>query len=309
MKNSQIYIVLIGVMLLWGVNVSALKVLVDHFAPITITAVRIFTAASMVFIILFSMKKIRLPHREEWGLVIGGAFTSVVAHHYFLSDGLGKTSAANGGLILGLGPLLTAVLSVIILKGKLTIWRLSGFLLGGIGVGFTVLAGSGGLGEVSIGDMEILLAILSQAFSFIIIKKASEKMDARLLTGYMLLIGSLFLLLIALWKEPNGITSLRTGSISIWLIFLFSALFATAIGHMVYNSMIQKIGAAGASIFLNLNTFFSLIGAGLFLGEKLLPAHFIGLIFIVLGVSLGSGALEYYMRSMRKMGTEDKGVE
>ncbi|MBY0223219.1 DMT family transporter, partial [Sporosarcina aquimarina] len=168
MKNSQIYIVLIGVMLLWGVNVSALKVLVDHFAPITITAVRIFTAASMVFIILFSMKKIRLPHREEWGLVIGGAFTGVVAHHYFLSDGLGKTSAANGGLILGLGPLLTAVLSVIILKEKLTIWRLSGFLLGGIGVGFTVLAGSGGLGEVSIGDMEILLAILSQAFSFII---------------------------------------------------------------------------------------------------------------------------------------------
>ena len=56
--------------------------------------------------------------------------------------------------------------------------------------------------------------------------------------------------------------------------------------------MIGKIGAAETSIFLNLSTFFSLIGAALFLKEDLLPAHFIGLFLIVTGVILGSGSLE-----------------
>ncbi|MBY0223161.1 DMT family transporter [Sporosarcina aquimarina] len=297
MKNIKVFITLILVMFIWGVNVSALKFLVNYFSPITITSIRILTASSLVFIILFILKIIRLPRKKEWLYVFGGAITSVAAHHYFLSEGLTKTSAANGGLILGLGPLLTAVLSVLILKEKVTMIRFVGFLFGGIGVSVIVLAGSKTLGEISIGDIEIFVAIVSQAFSFILIKKASETMDPRLLTGYMFFIGSLILLLIALVKEPNGFSELSKGNASVWLIFLFSALLATAVGHMIYNSAIEKIGAARSSIFLNLNTFFSLIGAGLFLGEAILLVHFVGLTFIIAGVLLGSGSLETLLRS------------
>ncbi|PIC63921.1 EamA family transporter [Sporosarcina sp. P13] len=304
MKNNQIYVVLIGIMFLWGVNVSAIKVLVNQFDVMTITALRIFVASIFVLIILAFMKKVRLPRKEEWILLLGGTLTNVVFHHYFLADGLSKTSAANGGLILGLGPLLTAVLSVTILKEKLTGLRFLGFMLGGAGVSFTVLAGSGKLGDVSIGDVEVFLSILSQALSFLIIKKASQTMDARLMTGYMLLMGSFVLMVIAVVKEPTGFMTLRDGSTSIWFVFVFSALIATAVGHMLYNSSIKKIGAASASIFLNFNTFFALVGAGLFLGEKLLPAHFIGLVLIVMGVSFGSGAIEVYLRNRKLMQLE-----
>lgn len=283
-------------MFIWGINVSAIKVLVYHFDPLTITALRIFVASIVVLIFLRLMKLLRLPQKGEWRLLFLGALTSVVLHHAFLADGLSKTSAANGGLILGLGPLLTAVLAVLILKEQLTGLRLIGFLLGGAGVSFTVLAGNGKLGDVSIGDFEILLAIVSQACSFIVIKKVLQTMDARLLTGYMLFVGSLVLLVMAFIKEPTSFLELLDGSTSTWLVFLFSAVIATALGHLVYNSAIKKIGAAGTAIFLNLNTFFSLLGAGLFLGETLLPAHFIGLVLIILGVSLGSGAIEVYWR-------------
>lgn len=292
MHNTKIYIILIGIMFIWGINVSAIKLLVGAFMPVTMTAFRIFVAALTVLLTLIVLKQVRKPQSKEWLYIIVGAFFSVVGHHYFLSEGLDKTSAANGGLILGLGPLLTAVLSMILLKRKPTSIRLLGFLLGGTGVSFTVLAGGGGLNAASIGDIEVFLSILSQALSFIVIKKASETMDPRLLTGYMLLIGSVVLFLISLWKEPGGLTSLANGTPLIWTVFLFSAMLATALGHMVYNYAIGQIGAAEASIFLNLNTFFSLLGASLFLGEKLMPAHFIGLLLIIPGVILGSGALE-----------------
>ncbi|KAB7705344.1 EamA family transporter [Bacillus aerolatus] len=302
MGNSKIYLVLIGIMLIWGLNVSVIKILVEHFMPVTITALRIFIASVTVFLVLGVLGKVRKPHSNEWLYIISGAMLSVVSHHYFLSTGLSKTTAANGGLILGLGPLLTALLSMILLKRRPTNIRLLGFLLGGTGVSFTVLAGDGGINSVSVGDLDIFLAILSQALSFIVIKKAAETLDPRLLTGYMLLIGSVLLFLISLWKEPAGLASLTHGTPAVWLAFLFSAVLATALGHMIYNHAIGQIGAAETSIFLNLNTFFSLVGAAVFLGEAILPAHLIGLLLIVPGVLLGSGSMEeLVLRRRRKL--------
>ena len=292
MSSMKIYFMLIVLTLVWGVNVSLVKVLVEHMQPVTITSIRIFTAGLTVFLILSLSGRIRLPYKKEWKYIIGGSFTAVIFHHYFLSIGLTHTSATNAGLILGMAPLLTVILSMIFFKKKPTMITGLGFILGGIGVSITVLFGSGQLQGIQLGDFEVFLAILSQAFSFILIRKASKTMSPVLLTGYMLFIGSLVLFVMGLLIEPGGLSSLVNTTPFIWVIFLFSAIFATGLGHMVYNYAISQIGAAEASIFLNLNTLFSIVGAALLLGEILKPAHYLGFVLIVSGVILGSGTLE-----------------
>ena len=292
MSSLKIYLMLVGLTFVWGLNVSLVKVLVEHFQPVTITSIRIFTAALAVFLVLSLARRIRLPYKKEWKYIIGGSFTAVIFHHYFLSVGLSRTSATNAGLILGMGPLLTVILSMFFFKKKPTMITGLGFILGGIGVSITVLFGSGQLQGIHLGDFEIFLAILSQAFSFILINKASKTMNPVLLTGYMLFIGSLVLFVMGLMIEPSGLASLTNTTPYIWVIFLFSAIFATGLGHMVYNYAISQIGAAEASIFLNLNTLFSIVGAALLLGEIIKPAHYLGFILIVSGVILGSGTLE-----------------
>lgn len=292
MKNKQIYLVLIGVMLIWGFNVSFIKIIVGSFMPVTMTSFRIFTAGVTVLIILALIKRLRKPTLQEVKFIIFGGLLNVVGHHYFLSTGLTKTTAANGGLILGLGPMLTAILSIIFLNKKLTPIRLTGFVLGLIGVGFTVLAGGKGISSINVGDLDIFLSIFSQASSFIIVSKAAKVMDPRLLTGYMLVFGSFVLFGISLLTEPNGLMSMANGTPSVWASFFGSAILATALGHMIYNSVIGKAGAAETSIFMNLSTFFALLGSALFLGEKILPSHFIGLLLIIAGVLFGSGAFE-----------------
>ncbi|MGE7122618.1 DMT family transporter [Peribacillus sp. NPDC046944] len=292
MSYFKTYMLLIGIMIIWGFNVSVIKILVEHIQPVTITSLRIFTASLIVFLILGMLGLIRLPKKSELFYIFGGALLSVVFHHYFLAEGLTKTSATNTGLILGMGPLLTAIFSMVIFRKKLTFIRVLGFICGALGVSVTVLAGSGGIHSINLGDFDILLSILSQALSFILIYKASKTMDPRLLTGYMMLIGSFILFAISLWKEPHGLASISSASFSIWVAFFFSAIFATGIGHMTYNYIIGKVGAAESSIFLNFNTFFSLVGVAILLNEAIVPAHFFGLIFIVSGVLLGSGAIE-----------------
>src|SRR3954447_24470381 len=113
MSSLKIHMILLGLMVVWGFNVSIVKLIVDNMMPITITSFRIFTAALTVFIVLGCMRQVRLPHKNEWIYILGGTVSSVAFHHYFLATGLTKTSATNAGLILGMGPLLTVILSML----------------------------------------------------------------------------------------------------------------------------------------------------------------------------------------------------
>ncbi|MCA1066241.1 DMT family transporter [Rossellomorea sp. AcN35-11] len=292
MKKWQTYLILVFIMLIWGFNVPALKVLVSEFTPVTITSLRIFTAGVTVFIILGIMGKIRKPTAKEFLFIVSGGLLNVVSHHYFLSVGLTGTSSTNGGLILGTGPLLTALMATFILKNRPTVIKIIGFISGSVGVAIIVLSGGEGIGGLKTGDLFIFISIFSQALSFILISRAAKTLDPRLLTGYMLVFGSLVLFIISLFTEPGALHKLGNAPGSIWLLFFASAILATAAGHMIYNHSIGKIGAAETSIFLNLNTFFSLVGAAVFLNETVTYYHLIGLFFIVLGVLCGSGTLE-----------------
>lgn len=289
-----------GVMVAWGFNVPIIKILVGYFPPVTITSMRIFTAGITVFIIMAAMKKIRKPSFGEWKFIIFGSLFSIVGHHFFLSMGLTKTSATNGALILGTGPLLTAILSSVLLRNRPTWVQIMGFLFGSAGVSFIVLSGEKGLSGLSIGDLNVFLSILSQALSFILISKAARTLDPRLLTGYMLIFGSILLFFIGQWQEPHGLKGIFHAPILLWAAFLSSAVLSTALGHMVYNSAIKKIGPAEASIFINLSTFFSLVGSAVLLGEIITSIHLFGLLFIVAGVVLGSGAFEDLLRKRKR---------
>jgi drug/metabolite transporter (DMT)-like permease len=298
-QDYKIYLLLIFVMAAWGLNVIATKIIVSHFMPVTITALRVFTAGVSAFIILFFLKKLRLPRKKEWKYIIAGSLFNVVAHHYFLSIGLSKTTASNGGLILGLGPLLTAIMAFVFLNNRVTLPKVIGIILGFIGVTFIVLRGHGGIGTISTGDLYVFIAILAQAISFVIIKKGSETLDPRLMTGYMMIIGSTILFIISRVQEPDGLKHLSNGSIGVWLIFLASAIIATAVGHIIYNYALGKVGVAESAVFINLNPFFSLVGAVIFLKETIALTQILGFLLILAGVLFGSGALEEFVRQRK----------
>lgn len=293
------YLMVLGVVVTWGLNVIAIKVLVEHFQPVTMTAFRIFTAAIVVFLILWFSKSFSWIHRKDLKVIIYASFFNILGHHFFLSYGLTQTSASNSGIILGLVPLFTAVLSVKLLNKKLTWQRITGILSALTGVIFIVLNGAK-IGSLSIGDLFVFLSVVSQAYGFILIKKASNTLDSGVLTAWMMLFGAVFLLVVSWFWEPKGLASLNQGDLWLWLIFLGSALFATGVGHMFYNRAIQHLGPVETSVFLNFNPFFALIGAYFFLGESLTLLQIGGFLFIVLGVLLGSGIFEHMKKSNEK---------
>ncbi len=292
MKQWKIYGILVLVMFIWGLNLPALKYLVTEVRPVTMTSFRIFIASLTVFAILAAFRMVRKPTKQEWKFIFLGALLNVVCHHYFLSMGLTKTTGSNAGLILGTGPVLTAVIVSLIMRIYPSRLQWVGVVLGLFGVSATVLAAGDGTAGFSWGDVFIFLAILSQVFSYLVISKAAKTLDPRLLTAYMLLIGSTVLLLISLVQEPGEIHVFFEVPPMFWAVFFGSSMLGTAVGHMLYNYSIGQAGPSKAAIFMNLNTVFSLMGASVFLGEVITSRHILGLILIVAGVILGSGAAE-----------------
>lgn len=299
-SKAWIYLLVFGVMIVWGLNVIAIKVIVAAFPAITITAQRIFVAFLSITPILFMGKHFRKLTKKEFGLIVSITITGVLCHHLFLSVGLSKTTASNGGLILGTVPLTTSMFATLILKERFTVHRLFGILLGIAGVCLIVLSGQEETFAITAGDGLMILAVISQAVSFILIKMASETIDTKLITGYSQLIGALLLFIVGLGIEPGGLYRLADGTAAVWIVFFASGIVATGIGHLLYNHAIEKIGPAESSVFLNMTPFFALVGSYLFLGERLYITHVLGFILIVAGVLFGTGVIEHWIHKRKK---------
>src|SRR5699024_8301301 len=124
--------------------------------------------------------------------------------------------------------------------------------------------------------------------------------EPRLLTGYMLVSGSVVIFMRRLQLDQDLAQISKLFSWKIGNIFLFSAVIATTVGHMIYNFAVKNIGPAETTVVVNLNTLFALIGYAIFLGDPILYYHFIGLTLIILGVFAGSGTLEYLIAKRKK---------
>ncbi|ALX50213.1 DMT family transporter [Lentibacillus amyloliquefaciens] len=297
---ARIYTLLLLVMLMWGLNVSAIKVLVDAIDPLLLTGFRVMTAGVAVLVIASFMGIFRLPRKQEWLIISYIAIFNVMLHHSFVAIGLDLTSGINGSLILGMNPLITAMLAFLILGQRMTWLRVFGFVLGFIGVVITTMMGTGELSGISLGDFIVFLGVVVQGFSFVLISKLNPSLDPRLATGYMLVIGATVILLTSqvLGASVQEMTNLIDWQLG--LAFLFSAIMATAFGHMTYNYAIKKTGPAETAIFLNMNTLFAVIGSSIFLNETITLNHVAGFLLILCGVFLGTGALEYLLLKRRK---------
>ncbi|HEX7065991.1 MAG TPA: DMT family transporter [Bacillales bacterium] len=299
LSKALTYSLLFLVMFFWGLNVIAIKILVANFPPVMITSLRILFAGLIVLAVLVFQKNLRALSTKEWMYTALGGLLGMVANQSLLAVGLEQVTASNAALILALVPLTTSILAMIFLGDRLTLLRLIGIGFGLTGISFVILEGSGGIGGISVGAFYVFGAMFSQASSFIWINKATETLEPRQATAVMLTMGAVILFVISLFLEPAGTAKLDQGSLGVWLVFLLSAVLATALGQNLYNMAIHRLGAGQTAIFINLIPFFSLIGAVLFLGEDIVLPQILGFVFIVAGVLFGTGYMDERLKKLR----------
>lgn len=281
---------LVAAMAVWGLNVAAVKVLTASFDPATLAALRMVVAcAALSLVVRWKGRGWPALSVRQCGAIVVCALLMVYLNQILFAQGLLRSTATNGALIMALSPLVSALLAALAFRERLSPRRLLGVVLGFAGVAAVVLSHPGaGLSSAGAGDLMLVAAVVSFAAGGAIVQRLARDLHALTISWAIYLVGSLLLSVHAVLDASTpGAAALLPGWRA-WALILFSGVMASALANLVWNRAIARIGVARTSVFLYWVPVFGVGFAALLLGERLTLWHLAGFLAVMGGTYLGT---------------------
>lgn len=270
----------------WAATFHVSKHIVSEMPPLSAAIWRF--AIAVAFLLPLT------THREgwEWGalrrnavplLVMGGI--GILGFQLGMFYGLETSSAANAALIMGLNPALTVALSAALERRHIRLLQWCGLLLGIAGVAIVVSNGHWqSLLRLSFGrgDLWLLGGAAAWALYSVMIRRNVRGLGVMQITASTILICTVAMTVgAALWAPGNLLWPPR----ALWLPLLFIGVIGSGLAYVWWNAAVTKLGAARASMFMNLVPVFT-IGIGTLMGQPVGPAQLLGAALVIGGVIL-----------------------
>lgn len=302
MNKGWAWIQLILCNLFWAGNYIVGKHIVVSISPFMITLLRWSIALLFLIPLAFLFEKpTKAMIKKYWLPLAWMGALGVVGFTLISYYALEYTSPANAAFVEALIPAVVVIFSVFLLKEKISLLQVMGFLLSCAGV--MVLLTKGSLEqiinmEINKGDLWMLVAVLAWVFYSIIGKKV--EVPPMTTTAVSSLFGVLMLMPFAFFSpgEINAEWNLVTV-----LGILYMSLFASVASYLFWNIAIKDIGASQASVFLNLVPIFTII-ISMALGDDITLSQLVGGLIVLTGVYLTTGMLDKMIQSRRSNPTK-----
>lgn len=291
MRFSPLDAALIVAMALWAGNIVVSKPATDILPPLAYNAIR-FTVSVIGLYMFLRLRKInlRLPRSEWWPVVVAGACNYVLYQATFIT-GLHLTTAGNTALILNIGPVWVVLVNAFRSQERLTRGALIGVFVALIGVVVVVIGryavqGQVGFGSATLtGDAIIFGATFLWALGVLSTRPPLSRNSPLPTTFWMLVCGALLQIIIGVPQLISVDWSLALTPPLIAAL-LYSGLLSIAIGTIIFNSAIKRIGAARTAIYSYLQPLMAAAMAILLLGEPFTPWLLLGGILTFVGLIL-----------------------
>lgn len=277
-------------MLLWGLNLPAVKWLTGEFDPVLMSAIR--TAAACILLAWMLPRRSPLPRfsAADWRLLVLCGGLMVYLNQWLLSGGVARSSATNGALIVALNPLAASVLALWLYGERAEPRRVAGVLMGLLGVGLVILQRPGAeLTRAGLGDLMVVGAVFVFTLGAMLLQRLLSVVDAALVGLTIHGVGALCLGLHAgvawIW---GGASPKASGNAWVWLLLVLVGAMITGGGNLLWNRASRLIGVARASVWMYWVPIFGVAAAVAFLGEPLTAWHVAGLVLVLGGTWLGT---------------------
>jgi len=281
---------LLALAAIWGSSFMFIKIAVDELSPAATMLGRCFVAAVFLGGILVARRGFAQAVRclrdfGRAGLVLGIVSTALP----FWLIAWGETRIDSGIAAIGNAsmPIFVVLLAIRFAPAeRVSGWRAFGIALGILGV--AVLAGVDPLGGWSgmIGTLAVVLASISYAVSTLYSQRKLGDSSGLLVSTASAFWGTIVLLPFGIVQGPSGLPSWEAlGSIAML------GIFGTGVGLLMFLYMIEHFGSARASLVVYLLPVTALLYGALLLDEPLRLTAIAGLVLILGGVALGSGAV------------------
>ncbi|MHB8110269.1 MAG: DMT family transporter [Syntrophorhabdaceae bacterium] len=276
---------LLCVSLIWGVNLVAVKYLLNYLSPVNIILIRFITGGGLLFLLLLFREDVKVPVRDMWRLASLGAI-GIALYQFLFTFALRYTSAVNVGILINMSPIYGGFLSSLFGYEKFIRKRILAIIAGFVGV--YILMTKGDLHVVLSGDIRgtvlALLASLSWALYTILAKPLLEKHSPLKVTSYSMAAGSIMLgFFVPAYFIPDEFIRLSPAG---WVVIVFSIIFSIVVAFFLWYRAIAKIGLSRTMIYQYCVPAFAAIAAYFILGEKFHIYQLIGGVIIFLSVYL-----------------------
>ena len=267
-----------------------IKIAVDELSPAATMLGRCLVAAAFLGGILVARRGFAQAVRclrdfGRAGLVLG--IVSTALPFWLIAWGETRIDSGIAAIANASMPIFVVLLAIRFAPGeRVSGWRAIGIALGILGVG--VLAGidpQGGWSGV-IGTLAVVLASISYAISTLYSQRKLGDSSGLLVSTASAFWGTIVLLPFGIVQGPSELPSWEAlGSIAML------GVFGTGVGLLMFLYMIEHFGSARASLVVYLLPVTALLYGALLLDEPVRLTAIAGLVLILGGVALGSGAV------------------
>jgi drug/metabolite transporter (DMT)-like permease len=249
--------------LAFGLTLPAVRYVIDYFDPLFIALGRA-VVAGIVALILLVLSKQPLPDKKQGLQLVVIALGVVIGFPVLSTWAMQTVPASHGGVVLGIAPLATAVVGVLISNDRPSI----GFWLAGIAGSVMVVIYSlqSGGGAFQMGDIALLGAILSAAIGYAMGGQLSKVLGGWQVICWALVISLPFISVPAWQYMPTNMAQIPN---NIWLGFLYLALVSQLFAFFVWNKGLALGGVARVSQTQLVQPFVTIIASVLLLNETL----------------------------------------
>jgi len=290
-QNWAVYAGLVLTMFIWGLAWPVGRLLATNLPPVSIAAIRYAIVVPVLFAILW-FREGSFKINRSWipTLVVMGILNTTLYQIFFLY-GVKYAAASDDSLVIGIGPVLIAIMASFILKERLTWTKILGFASGLAGIiTISILSPNTQVLNRPLGVTLVFGGATAYALYTVLLRRFLSKNRAdnngpqqsslSILT-WISLFGWFFLIPFSILEAPWTYTW-DTGA---WLGIFYLAILSTIVGYFLYIEGVSKIGAGRSAIFGNLVPVFGVL-TSVFIGENLSPWTGVSFLLILAGVLL-----------------------
>ncbi|XP_004500419.1 WAT1-related protein At3g02690, chloroplastic [Cicer arietinum] len=292
--------VLISPFFFWGTAMVAMKEVLPKYGPFFVSSFRLIPAGFLLVAFASSRGRPFPSGLNAWLSISLFALVDAACFQGFLAEGLQKTSAGLGSVIIDSQPLTVAVLAALLFGESIGIVGAAGLVLGVVGLVLLELpALSFDRSNFSLwgsGEWWMLLAAQSMAVGTVMVRWVSKYSDPIMATGWHMVIGGLPLVAFAILNNDPAVSgSLKEYSSSDILALLYTSIFGSAVSYGVFFYSATRGSLTKLSSLTFLTPMFASIFGFLYLGETFSPVQLVGAIVTVAAI---------YMVNFRNTSTE-----
>lgn len=278
---------LLGLVAIWGVNFSVVKVVLREMDPFALNALRFPLAAFAFWLVLRARGGIRRPASEDVPRILLLGLVGNVAYQLFFIQGLDRTLAGNASLLLATTPIWTLVMSSVAGHERPNLRVMAGIACTLTGIVLIILGRQGGLtlqASTLGGDLLMLgAAVLWSAYT-VWGRTPVARYGPLRMTAWSLWIATPVIVLMGVPSiRSTDLTAVSPGA---WLGVVYAGVLSIAVAYVLWYRGVQLLGNSRTAVYSNLVPVAALVTAWLWLGETPAVGQLAGACVILTGLWL-----------------------